>query len=59
MKTLIVNIETAWVGASEVVEVEIDDDATQEEIEAIAKETFQDYCSYGYHIAGEDDDIEE
>lgn len=50
MKTLRVTIETAWVGASEVVEVEIDDNTPESEIEGIAKEEFQNYCNYGYEV---------
>lgn len=50
MKTLRVNIETAWCGCNEVVDIEIEDDMSQEDIEDLAHETFQDYCSYGFHI---------
>ncbi|HGH3558804.1 TPA: hypothetical protein ACJK1Q_004441 [Salmonella enterica subsp. enterica serovar Typhimurium] len=50
MKRLIVTIETAWVGAAETVEVELEGDETEEEIEAIAKEEFQNYCNYGWRI---------
>ena len=50
MKKLIVTIETAWVGASETVEVELEGDETEEEIEEIAKQEFQNYCNYGWRI---------
>ncbi|BDU13131.1 hypothetical protein [Escherichia phage phiWec190] len=56
MKTLRVNIETAWAGCTEVVDIEIEDDMSQEDIEDLAKETFQDYCNYGFHILGEEED---
>ncbi|MEG2376855.1 MAG: hypothetical protein RSC43_00705 [Clostridia bacterium] len=45
-----VSIETKWVGASEVEEVEIDDNATQEEIEETARELFFEYCSYWFEV---------
>lgn len=56
MKLLRVTIETSWVGANEVVDIEIDDDATEEEIESAAHEEFLNYCSYGYHIVGEEEE---
>lgn len=56
MKIVRVSIETSWVGANEVVDVELDDDATEEEIEAAAHEEFLNYCGYGYHIVGEGDE---
>lgn len=59
MKILRVTIETAWVGCCETVDVEIDDDMSTEDIEDLAKETFQDYCNYGFHILGEDEVDEE
>lgn len=57
MKTLRVNIETAWAGCTEVVDIEIEDDMSQEDIEDLAKETFQDYCNYGFHILEEEEDV--
>ena len=57
MKTLRVNIETAWSGCSEAVDIEIEDDMSQEDIEDLAKEAFQDYCNYGFHILGEEEDV--
>lgn len=56
MKILRVNIETAWCGCNEVVDIEIEDDMSQEDIEDLAHETFQDYCSYGFHILEEKED---
>lgn len=53
---ILVNIETSWVGASEEVEVELDDDATEEEIEAAAHEEFLNYCNYGWSIVKEGDE---
>lgn len=56
MKVVRVSIETQWVGASEVVDIEFEDDATEEEIAAAAHEEFLNYCSYGYHVVGEEDE---
>lgn len=50
-KLLVVTIETAWVGASETVEVEIDGTETRKELEEIARDEFQNYCSYGWSIS--------
>ena len=52
MKILRVNIETAWCGCNEVVDIEIEED-----IEDLAHETFQDYCNYGFHILEEEEDV--
>lgn len=57
MKILRVIVETAWSGCGEVVDIEIEDDMSQEDIEDLAKETFQDYCNYGFHILGEEEDV--
>ncbi|MCJ8478652.1 hypothetical protein MOO17_11485 [Escherichia coli] len=57
MKILRVSIETAWCGCSEVVDIEIEEDMSQEDIEDLAKETFQDYCNYGFHILEEGEDV--
>lgn len=43
-----VDIETTWVGASEVEYFEVEDDATEEEIAEQAHDIFQQYCSYGW-----------
>lgn len=56
MKTLRVNIETAWSGCSEAVDIEIEDDMSQEDIEDLAKETFQDYCNYGFYILEDEEE---
>lgn len=58
MKQVRVNIETNWVGASEEVIIEVDDDATEEEIAEAAHEEFMNYCSYGYSVIGEEEDEE-
>lgn len=55
MKVL-VTIETAWVGASEEVEIELDDDASEEEIAEAAHEEFLNYCSYGWSIIDNQED---
>lgn len=55
MKTLRVNIETAW-RDFEVVDIEIEDDMSQEDIEDLAKETFQDYCNYGFYILEDEEE---
>ncbi|EKB7558733.1 hypothetical protein OOU56_004463 [Salmonella enterica] len=49
-KVLIVTIETAWVGALEVVEIELDGSETEEELEDMAKEEFGNYCNYGWRV---------
>jgi hypothetical protein len=56
MKTVRVTIETSWVGAYEVVDIEVDDDATDEEIADAAHEEFLNYCGYGYHVVGEEEE---
>ena len=58
MKTVRVTIETSWVGANEVVDIEVDDDATEEEIADAAHEEFLNYCGYGYHVVGDEEDGE-
>lgn len=45
-----VSIETKWVGANEVEEIELDDNATQQDIEEAARELFFEYCSYGFEV---------
>lgn len=56
MKQVRVNIETSWVGASEEIIIEVDDDATEEEIAEAAHEEFLNYCSYGYSVIGEEEE---
>ncbi|EQA1694554.1 DUF7167 family protein [Enterobacter hormaechei] len=58
MKTVRVTIETSWVGANEVVDIEVDDDATEEEIADAAHEEFLNYCGYGYYVVGEEEEDE-
>lgn len=58
MKQVRVNIETNWVGASEEVIIEVEDDATEAEIAEAAHEEFMNYCSYGYSVIGEEEDEE-
>ncbi len=53
MKQVRVNIETNWVGASEEVIIEVEDDATEEEIAEAAHEEFMNYCNYGYSVIDE------
>lgn len=53
MKKLKVTIETAWVGASEEVEIELTGDESEAEIEEIANEEFSNYCSYGFTVVDE------
>lgn len=48
MKTIIVCIE--WPGDSEVIEFQVGDDATEEEIEELAKDEFFNRCNYGVSI---------
>lgn len=45
-----VSVETSWVGAGEVEEIDIDGTETPEELEAIAKEIFCEYCSYWFEV---------
>lgn len=45
-----VSVETSWVGASEVEEIDINGTETPEELEAIAKEIFYGYCSYDFEV---------
>lgn len=52
-----VNIETAWVGASEEIIIELDDDASEQDIDDAAKEEFMNYCNYGFSVV--DDNEEE
>jgi hypothetical protein len=56
MKTIRVTIETAWVGANETVYIEVENDATEEEIADAAHEEFLNYCSYGYSELGQDEE---
>ncbi|MFR3684207.1 MAG: hypothetical protein ACLTXM_04110 [Enterococcus sp.] len=49
-----VDIETFWAGINATDFFEVPDDATEEEIEADAKEIFMDYCSYGFSEVEED-----
>ncbi|WP_426607474.1 DUF7167 family protein [Pantoea anthophila] len=58
MKRVRVNIETSWVGASEEVIIEVDDDATEQDIADAAHEEFLNYCSYGYDVIDEDEEEE-
>lgn len=48
MRKIEVTIETAWTGANETVEIEMPDDATQEEIEEAARDEFFNMCNYGW-----------
>ncbi|WP_210453503.1 DUF7167 family protein [Pantoea ananatis] len=58
MKQVRVTIETAWVGASEEVIIEVEDDATEQDVADAAHEEFLNYCSYGYSVIGEEEDEE-
>lgn len=58
MKRVRVNIETNWVGASEEVVIELDDDSTEQDIADAAHEEFLNYCGYGYSVIDEDEDEE-
>lgn len=59
MRRFIVVIETGLVGGTFTDIFEVEDDATEAEIEEEAKDIFMSQCSYGYHEINENEEIEE
>lgn len=53
MKKLTVYIEWSTGATEETIDIE--DDLTEDEIEAEAKEVFSNYCSYGYSVSDQQD----
>lgn len=56
MRKINVYIDTTWAGIGEVETVEVPDNATNEEIDEVAREVFYSYCSFGW---GDVEDEEE
>ncbi len=48
MKYIKVNIETGYCTGAEPTVLELDDDATEEDMEEAAREEFFNQCSYGW-----------
>ncbi|WP_420894644.1 DUF7167 family protein [Serratia odorifera] len=57
MRRFVVVIETPFCGGEIREEFEVEDDATQEDIDEEAKEIFLNNCNYGCHeVTSEDDE---
>lgn len=55
-KQVRVTIETAWVGASEEIIIEVEDNASPNDIDEAAHEEFLNYCSYGWSFVEENEE---
>lgn len=58
MRKFKVHMETPYAGVGDVEEFEIEDDATEEEIEEVARELFFNYYQYGIEEIKERDSDE-